>query len=203
MKIKSIAIAIALSPGVSFGAAGIFDSLLWTTTFSPFDFTGSEFYNIDSEDDLFGSTNFHGSDLGTFNVNDSLFIWGEQKSFKNDGTDVTAHTLHYQVTSGPDVINSGNFNMGFGQDLGGGDQMWRSAFVGSTDSANVLAGLGVGNYQLEVWSSITTNGVNADTQIFNNNGGTNYNATFNVIPEPTTALLAAFGALALLRRRRA
>jgi uncharacterized protein (TIGR03382 family) len=94
------------------------------------------------------------------------------------------------------------FNIG-----GGGDQQWGGDSQGANSdpieiSSNVLLGLAPGSYTLDVYSFITTNGVNADSTIFNNVGGNNYKATFTVIPEPASAALGLLGALALLRRRR-
>lgn len=203
MKLKPLIFSVLALPGISFGAAGIFDSLLWTTTSSPFSFGSSTFYNIDPTSGLFGSTDFDGASLGNFNPTDSLYLWGEQKSFKDNGSDVTAHTLHYQILdSGSSIVGSGAFNMAFAADLGGGDQRWASAFDGSTDSGDVLSGLGQGSYTLEVWSSINTNGTDADPQIFNNNGTNNYVASFSIVPEPSVSAVACLSLAGLLLRRR-
>lgn len=202
MKSTCLALAVALIPGVSFGAAGIFDELLWTTTVTPFNFGDATFYEIDSDTaNLFGAAEFDGANLGTINLGDALYLTGEQKSFKNNGTDVTGHTLFWSVT-GTGGSGSGSLAYGFQSDIGGGDQVWGAANAGSLTS-NVLNGLGVGDYTLSVWSRITTNNVDAPAEIFNNQGGSNYNATFSIIPEPSTALLGGLGMLALLRRRRA
>jgi len=204
MKAKTLLVAVATFtlPNMSFGAAGTFDELIWVTTTTPFAYGTSTFYEIDSDNtNLFGALEFHGSSLGTFDVGDSLYLTGEQKSYKNNGTDVTSHTLFWSVT-GTGGSGSGSLGYGFEANIGGGgDQRWGADNTGSLTS-NVLNGLAAGSYTLSVWSRITTNGVNADTQIFNNRGGLNYNATFTVIPEPSAALLGGLGALALLRRRR-
>lgn len=201
MKTKSIVFTVMLLPGISFGAAGIFDELLWTTTSTPFNFANTTFYEIDSDfSNLFGATEFNGANLGTFNVDDTLFLSGEQKSFKNSGTDVTSHTLFWSV-SGTGGSGSGSLAYSFEADLGGGDQRWGAANSGNITS-NILSGLSAGDYTLSVWSRITTNGTDAATEIFNNQGGSNYNATFTVVPEPSAALLGGLGMLFLLRRRR-
>ncbi len=197
---KAILLSVLLGSGTSFGAAGIFDELIWTTTVSPFSYLSSNFGEIDSDaTNLFGASEFHGSNLGTFALGSQLFLAGQQKSFKNNGTDVTAHTLFWSLNGG---ITSNSLGYGFQADLGGGDQRWGSDSFGGLTS-NILSGLTPGNYTLSVWSTITTNGTNAPTTIFNNRGGQNYNATFTVVPEPSAALLGGLGALALLRRRRA
>jgi hypothetical protein len=206
MKTKSIALAAVMLPGLSFGAAGIFDELIWTTTSTPFAFGSATFYEIDSDtSNLFGAAEFDGANLGTFNLTDALYLTGEQKSFKNSGTNVESHTLFWSV-SGTGGSGSGSLGYNFEANLSGSpgneDQRWGAANGGNL-TANVLDGLGAGTYTLSVWTRITTNGTDAATEIFNNQGGSNYNATFTVIPEPSAALLSGLGMLALLRRRRA
>ena len=193
---------LPLASGTAFGAAGTYDELLWVTTQTPFSYGTSTFYEIDSDtSNLFGAAEFHGVNLGSFSVGDSLYLTAEQKSFKNSGTDVTSHTLFWSVT-GTGGSGSGNLNLGFEANLGGGgDQRWGADDYGGLTS-NVLNGLGAGSYTLSVWSRITTNGTDAPTEIFNNRGGANYNATFTVVPEPSVALLGGLGILGILRRRR-
>jgi hypothetical protein len=192
---------LSMSASSSFGAAGTFDELMWVTTTTPFAYGTSTFYEIDSDNsNLFGASEFHGANLGTFTVGDSLFATAQQKSFKNNGTDVTSHTLFWAV-SGTGGSGSGSLNLGFQADLGGGDQRWGADNTGALTS-NMLAGLANGSYTLSVWTRITTNGTNAPTEIFNNRGGSNFNATFTVVPEPSIALLGGLGVLGLLRRRR-
>jgi hypothetical protein len=200
MKIKTLFIASLIAgSGVSYGAAGIFDELIWTTTVTPFAYGTSTFFEIDSDTtNLFGASEFHGASLGSFALGSQLFLAGQQKSFKNNSTDVTGHTLFWSLNGG---LTSQSLGYGFQADLGGGDQRWGTDHTGGLTS-NILSGLTPGNYTLSVWTSISTNGTNADSTIFNNRGGANYNATFTVIPEPTAALLGSLGMLGLLRRRR-
>jgi uncharacterized protein (TIGR03382 family) len=87
------------------------------------------------------------------------------------------------------------------------DQQWGGDSQGSNSdpieiSGNVLSGLTNGTYTLDVYSFITTNGVNANATIFNNVAGNNYKATFTVVPEPAAAALGLLGTALLLRRRR-
>lgn len=198
MKLRSLIASAMLVPGVSFGAAGIFDELIWTTTSTSFLYGSSTFFEIDDNTtNLFGAAEFQGAFLGTFNLGEMLFLTGEQKSWKDNSTDVTGHTLHWQIGT-----NNGTLAYAFEADLGGNnDQRWGADNFGGLTS-NVLAGLAPGNYTLSVWSSITTNGTNAATTIFNNVGGNNYNATLTIIPEPSSAALGLVGSLLLLRRRR-
>ncbi len=201
MKITPLAIlALASSSTLSFGAAGMFEELLWTSTNPSFSFTdpGTTFYEIDSDtSNLFGALEFQGANLGTYNVGDTLFLTGEQKSFKNNGTDVTAHTLSYSLNG----VTFTDFSYNFEADLGGGDQRWGRANAGGL-TGNILDGLTPGNYTLEVFSSITTNSVDSGPTVFNNNGGSNFSATFTVVPEPSTSALIGLSLVGLVARRR-
>ncbi len=196
MKLKSTALLVLLlTTSLSHGAAGIFESFVFTTTGS-----GNTFY-----DGLAATANpdFNGANLGTFNVGNTFFVGGQHKLFKDNGTDVTASSLSWRVfISAP----SGAFtavNMPFQTNLGGNDQQWGGNIQGANgsqvNSTNILAGLTPANYRLEIFTTINTNGVNAASVI--NQG--NYTANFTVIPEPSGALLGLLGSALILRRRRA
>ena len=204
MKIRNIVVsALLITSGISFGAAGIFDGFLFTTT------TGSaplSFYDIGATT---GNPDFQGANLGVFTVGNSFFIGGQHKTFKNNSTDVTGSSISWRVYSG---APSGSFtavSMPFQFNIGnGGDQQWGGDTAGSNAdpierSTNILAGLSNGSYSLQVFSEISTNGTNAASTIFNNAGGANFTASFTVIPEPTSAMLGILGSALLLRRRRA
>lgn len=207
MKFRSLIASFVLVPGISFGAAGIYDSFVFTTTSGSAPLT---FYDIGA---VTANPDFDGANLGTFTVSDVLQIGGQQKSYKNNGTDVTSHSIFWRVTG---VTSFASVNMPFQWNNGDsgapsglnnpGDQQWGGDVQGSNGtlvlSSNVLAGLAQGNYTLEVYSEITTNGVDAAGTIGNVNGGNNYQATFSVIPEPGSAALGLLGSLFLLRRRR-
>lgn len=208
MKMKSLhalALACVAMTGISFGAAGIYDSFIYTTTNGAAPLT---FYDIGA---VTANPNFDGANLGSFGLGSALQIGAQQKSFKNTLSDVTAHNLFWKVT-GAFVGVSMPFQWNFG-DVGApsglnntGDQQWGGDVQGLNGSlvlsGNVLSGLTAGNYTLEVYSEISTNSVDAPATIANNNGGANYKASFTVVPEPSSALLGGLGAIALLRRRR-
>jgi hypothetical protein len=202
MKAKSIAFSmLLLAHGGASGAAGIFDELIWTTTSTPFNFASATFYEVDSDfTNRFGAAEFDGANLGTIDLGQTLFLTGEQKSWKDNGTDVTSHTLFWAVT-GTGGSGSGSLAYNWEANVGGNDQRWGAANAGNL-TGNLLEGLGAGDYTLSVWTRITTNGVDAPGEIFNNRGGLNYNATFTIIPEPSAAMFGGLGMLALLRRRR-
>jgi len=203
MKIKLVAALLLTGASTSFGAAGIFDGFLFTSTNGG----GLAFYDLGATT---GNTDFQGAALGSFNPASATFtLGGQHKTFKNNGTDVTGSSLFYRVwlTSGGASGSFTSVNMPFQLNLvTPGDQQWggnvQNANPSLVQSGNVLSGLANGAYTLEAYSQITTNGVNEATTIANNNSNNNYRATFTVIPEPSAAILGAVGALILLRRRR-
>ncbi|NNK81469.1 MAG: hypothetical protein HKO93_08210, partial [Flavobacteriales bacterium] len=114
-------------------------------------------------------------DVQAFGVVDMLNLsGGELKTFKNDGGDVTGAELNYRVYV--DGSSPGSFtalNLPFGSDFAGGNQSW---FENSIPDIDLLSGLSPGDYVLEVyWKAFTNEG-----DRFDNNGGTNYKATFTV-----------------------
>lgn len=195
-----------MSSGASFGATGVFGSYIGINPNA----SGNTWYGAQQ----WGSitiTSFDGSNLGTFTTTDTLQISAFQvHTFKSGSGNVTGAELQYRVY--PTGSPTGSFTSvaaGFISDQpfnsaaqnnadSGGDQNW-----GVNPTANLgdlLSGITQnGVYDVEVFFRAFTN----DGDRFSNNGGDNFIASFTVIPEPTTALLAAFGALALLRRRRA
>jgi hypothetical protein len=204
MKLRKSVILIAIvATGNAFGAAGIFDSFVFTTTSGTGPFA---YYDIGA---VTLNPDFQGSNLGTFTVGSStLQIGSQQKSYKNSGTDVNSHSISWRVWSG---TPSGSFtavSMPFQFNIGvNGDQQWGGDTLGSNFdpveiSSNVLSGLPTGSYVLEVYSQINTNGFDAASSIFNNNSNNNFQATFTVVPEPTSAALGLLGSVLLLRRRR-
>ena len=140
-----------------------------------------------------GNTDFHGANLGTFDpsINSLVLKGGEVKTFKNGVGDVTGAFLAYRIWMAGN--ESGSFvelTLPFGLDLGGGNQSWQTTAA----TINVLNGLGSGNYTLEVYFRAAGN----QGDVFDNRSGPNYEATFSVVPEPTTVALSAFGVLLLV-----
>ena len=203
-QIQALAIALIATAISSYGATGIFGSYveIWDGTTSTI-YKGENFSSV---------PNFQGAAFGTFNsLSGTLLIGNAQiDTFKNGGGDVTGGNLQYRVYKTGGSIGSFSTqtfsfqNNATFTDLGGmsitgsGDQGW-----GNTGDINILtlASAGNGNYTVEIFFQATTN----EGARFSNNGGSNFKATFDVVPEPATWALLAFSLMTVIifRRRRA
>jgi hypothetical protein len=187
--------ALLLTPLASYGAAGMFDQFVIVNT------TGNTYYDIGAST---ANPDFQGSSLGSYMNTDTLRLGGQGKSFKNTSTDVTGMQLWYRVYEG--VTPVGGFtqlNYAFKANIGGGgDQEWGTDGGSPYYTSNFLTGLLNGTYTVEVYSTITTNGVNEAPVVFNSNSGNNFKASFTVVPEPSRAVLLIGGLGAMVFRRR-
>ena len=207
VSLRTLAISsYSLIAGSCFGSAGMFDQFVIVNTGS------SVYYDIGATT---GNPDFQGSSLGTFDpsLGGTLTLGGQGKSYKNGGSDVTGMQLFYRIWQGAPSGTFAQLNYNFQIDnVNGtpGDQQWGTDVAGANGTAfftpNVLTGLTYGSYTLEVYSQITTNGAGgAVNPTLNDRGGSNFTATFNVVPEPSRALLAivGLGMVVVHRRRRA
>jgi hypothetical protein len=160
--------------------------------------------------------NFGGASLGTVVQEGSSTLHITNASvltFKNGGGDVTGAQLNWRIYkqgNTPGSFNTAGVNFGANStstDLGGnvfsggGDQEWRGLSSGAIDIDSLFStysNASNGTWNLEVFMRAFTN----EGDRFSNNGGTNYIATFNVVPEPSRIMLVALGALGLIARRR-
>ena len=200
-QIQALAIALIASSASSFGAAGIFDS------FAIVRLASNTYYDIGATT---ANPEFQSASFGTINsVTGNLQLGGQTKTFKNSSSDVTGARIWYRVWSGTASGSFTSLNYAFQLNLvSPGDQQWGTDVAGSNTTAfftsNLVSGRANGNYTLEVYTEISTNGVNAANPIAINNGGSNFQATFTVVPEPATwGLLAGSLTLAVVFRRRA
>ncbi|AWH83629.1 hypothetical protein HYN59_00195 [Flavobacterium album] len=167
---------------ILFAANGIFaQSAGFNNTFIVFSING----NGNLYYDLNGNTSnydFNNATIGTFcqgSTNGMVFKGAEHNIYKCGGCDLTSTRLYYRIylngtTPGNFVPNTIGYTSGFNNGCGGQDQMWSN--VGY--NTNLLAGLGAGNYTIEVYSdaSVTCSG----GTVYASNGGTNYKAYFTV-----------------------
>lgn len=217
MKKIEILLAGSLFTGASlFGATGIFGSYVGVDANG----AGNTFYGAQQPGPT-TLTAFEGLDLGDFNTvtaSDSLVLSGaEILTFKNGSSNVTGAEVQWRVNRVTAPGSTGSFaavainftsdapfNDAAGNNFtNGGDQKWGN--IASTP--NVLSGLTAGTiaspiqYELEVFFKSFTN----EGDQFSNDGGNNYTATFNVVPEPSAyaLIVGALGmAFVALRRRR-
>ncbi|MGB0774254.1 MAG: PEP-CTERM sorting domain-containing protein [Akkermansiaceae bacterium] len=185
-----------------YGASGMFGSFINVTTNGT-----AQWYNVEGTGGAAGG-DFGGTDLGTFDVGngDTMTIsGGEALTFKNGLSDVFNAKLNYSIQA----VGGGTFfteldlsftaNSSFtsaangSNYTNGGDQQWSDSF-----SIDALSGLANGDYEIVIFTKASS----SDGDHFHNNGGTNYNATFTVVPEPSSSALMGLGGLALILRRR-
>ena len=140
--------------------------------------------------------------LGTFDplTGDTLTLdGGDMLTYKNSGSNVSGADLFYS-------INGGAFQdatLAFNQDnvsSSSGDQRWYSD---TAADVNMLSGLSNGTYTLSVYFRDSNSD---DGNDYKSNGGNNFNATFTVVPEPSSLMMllgsSMCGSFYLLRRRR-
>ena len=162
------------------------------------------FYQASGPNDDFNPQLIDG--WGTLNQGSGFEIKGfEINTFNDNGSNVTHMNMRWTIDNF-DTTNT--LTLTPETSFSGNDKFWQL----TTGTQNLLtnAGQGVlsnGSYTFQAYFEGFTNGVNTDGNIFESNGGNNYTATFEVVPEPSTyALLglgAAFGLWQLRRRVKA
>ena len=144
--------------------------------------------------DLFANTanpDFNGSNLGSFVAgNNTLLLNGaQQKTYKCGSDDITNGQIWYRVyqqSATPGAFTGGtylsySFDNGFAG-CGGPNQQWET----NNAAINVLSGLTVGNYYLEVYTTAHFTYSTGSGEHTANNGGANYKISFSVIPSTNT-----------------
>jgi hypothetical protein len=172
----ALAVMFGISQKSSAQAIGIFESYAILS----YNGASNTYYDMGPQDT--GAINFNGTNIGTFGPNNSVVIKGGQnKTFKNNGGNVTGGILFYRIwlTS---AGASGSFlplTMSFVSNDAGDNQTWE----GTTGTTNILSGLAFGNYTLEVYSEAP----GFPSSAFASNGGANYRATFTYNPITVTS----------------
>ena len=195
MNKTAIALVVMLSTGISHAATGVVEST------GQFQVNSSTAYL--SSVGALSNTRLNGYNFGTFNptVGDSLVLsnWYFENYAYNGGIGNNwldgANTATLNLS-----INSVSNNQSLTQtSVSGNNRFWNN----SPDSVNLLSGLSNGVYTLVTSVTYTFNdwnGSNTTVLTSSNNGVAT--ATFTVVPEPATSLLAALGTLLLFRRRK-
>ena len=124
---------------------------------------------------------FNGADFGTFNIGQTFQLNAyDIKTWKNSGGDVTGGKFYYIVYptgNRPSTPIFNELNISWIENIGSsGDQKWGV----SSQSINLLNGLSPGAFSLEIYAEMSGN---IPTQtVPDNNIGSNYIATFTVLP---------------------
>lgn len=174
-------------------AATIFDGYAYVSTTTAG--VDSTWYNLNGSAQA-GSLD--GADLG--DVESNLWLGG-QTGFWAEGEGVQYITMHYSITG--DATASGTIAFDF-QSYADPNDQWGTDVNGAnlTDTSIDLISvhsLTNGDYNIAVWVEGKPNNIAA---VYDSNGGGNYNATFTVVPEPSSTALLGLGGLALILRRR-
>jgi hypothetical protein len=176
------ALTLLLVGSSAWAASGWFSDYLKITSA----ISGEGDYYWIGGDPSFG-TQLAGHDFGTVSV---LRITGADMKYWNNVSGRDGGAYYWRIDAGS--ITEDIWTQAY---LGGND------FQGTDDTDyNVALGLSPGTYNLIVWAKSW--GAEGDSLL--NAGGSNYTASFTVVPEPSTALLsllAGTGLLALRRRR--
>jgi hypothetical protein len=144
--------------------------------------SGNTFYDTDTAT---GNPDFTGT-LFTISQGQTIRLGGEVRTTPGNGAASGADfvRIYYSVDNG-----AFNFvNLSFQQNVGNDDQ-WHE--VGAS-MAEIGSGLSVGTHSLSVYFFGHDNTDNFDG--FLNNGGVNYSASIQVVPEPVNVALGIFGA---------
>ena len=180
-------------------------------------FSGQNYYDVKRDTGLL-NPNLSGANLGTFNILSTAVTIGGNTYSGNGLLQLKGAELKTNSDNG-DYQNSNNFGRMFYAVTAAGvnassfttlnmsltSEAWPNyTWANTATSVNLLEGLAVGSYKLTAyfetngsWGSDNRYSINPD-----NNGGSNYAATFNVVPEPSTGTLMGLGIAGLLVVRR-
>ena len=143
---------------------------------------GGTTYNLGSS-----AVALNGANLGSFNLGTSLNITYTEADMYHDGSgNNCSATLYYYITgtggngySGASVSTGG---MGYNSSLGGNNYKWNQS---SPSNGNILNGLTPGTYNIAFYIAATgsnTSSSDCSGNFYQNNGGSNYVATFTILP---------------------
>jgi hypothetical protein len=141
------------------------------------------------------------SGWGTLNQDDAFQIKGfEINTWNNTGSSVTHMNMYWSTD---DFITSNQLTLTPETSVSGNNKLWRlTTGTQSLLTNNDRGVLPNGSYTFKAYFEGYTNGVDTAGNIFESNGGANYSATFDVVPEPSTYALIALGTAFILWRIR-
>ena len=183
-------------------------------------FSGEKYYDV-KRDAAPVNPNFNGANLGTFNILSTDVTIGGNTYSAGGLLQLSGAELKTDVTGGGDYQNSGNFARMFYAvtavgvnpssfttlSMGLISEAWPNyTWANTSSTVNLLQGLAVGSYKLTAYFETNGSYYTTSQQFYSispdNNGGSNYVATFNVVPEPSTGMLMGLGIAGLLVVRR-
>ena len=149
------------------------------------------------------------SSMGTYNqFTDTWVLKGfEMKTFENPSNgssfvfpvDVFYRIYQAGSPSGSFTqLNTTNFSDVSGDPPPGFNRKWELL----TGTTNLLAGLPNGNYEIELFTRAQRTFFDGGNVMFGFTSGGNPVGSFTVVPEPSRAMLVAFGLLGMIFRRR-
>jgi hypothetical protein len=197
MNLKTLIAAAALSAAtVSQAATGFFGNLYIVAGAT------NTFYQAAGTPDGFNPAL---ASFGTFNVGDTFNIRGfELNTFEDNGSVITHMTMNWSIDN---FVTTNQIQITPAPPKSGNDRFWQVTTASQNLlTNNTVTSIGPGSYTFQAYFEGFTNGFNTPGNIFLSNGGNNYDATFNVIPEPSTyaalaGVVAVCTALVLRRRR--
>lgn len=182
--------------------------------------SGQNYYDVKRDISAL-NPNFSGANLGTFNILSTAVTIGGNTYSGSGLLQLKGAELKTNVTGGGDYQNSSNFGRMFYAvtaagvnpssfttlNMGLTTESWPNYTWSNTSaSVDLLQGLVVGSYKLTAYFETNGSYFTSSQQFYSinpdNNGGANYVATFNVVPEPSTGALMGLGFAGLFIVRR-
>jgi len=150
--------------------------------------TDATWYNLSGAGQ---SSSLQGADLGDFSNN----LWlGGQTGFWSNGSGTNFVTLSYSITGQASASGTVSYAFQYFEGpAGSNNDQWGTDVNGANTSdlsVDLIAthSLAAGDYNLVVY---VEGKANNGTSAYDSNGGSNYNATFTVVPESSTYALIA------------
>jgi len=153
-----------------------------------------------------GVGTFDTADLGSFQMGANYQLWNwDIKTWGANAAGAALHVTIYEQGNRPAEPVFEEWWQTNDEVIAGDDRVWRGYVDGGTQGGdafqvNILDGLDVGNYSIEVYARAW--GTDPD-DVWDSNAGNNFVGTFEVVPEPGTMGLLVLGLLGVagLRRR--